>query len=71
MPTKGDSPVGGGTETGAAGLAVKPYKPRCHFGRSHSWLADPFPADDAEETYQCWNCGAVSSNHPAANGDHQ
>ena len=52
-------------DTGAAGLAVRPYKPRCHFGRAHSWVADPHLASEDEETYQCWDCGAVSSNHPA------
>jgi hypothetical protein len=49
------------TQTGHAGLTIKPYRRRCQFGQGHVWV---MPADN-EELSQCAKCGCVSSAHPA------
>lgn len=49
-------------EIGAAGLPIKPHKPRCLFGSSHSWIQ----RGEDEADSQCWICGRVSSAHPAS-----
>lgn len=54
-------------DIGPAGIATKPYRPRCQFGGGHIWIAAPTGDDRySEDVYQCSRCGAVSSNFDRA-----
>lgn len=43
------------------GMTPVAYKPRCRFGRAHTWLR---PASADEDQDFCTLCGVVSSIHP-------